>query len=231
VTVLGIETSTTVCGAAVAVDGVLAAEASIALRNAHAERLLALVERAMADAAVTLKNIDGVAVSIGPGSFTGLRIGLSTAKGLVYAGGKALVGVPTLPALARRVASRGVAVAGEYVVPVLDARRGEVDCPLFVVEGGGVVPAGDASDLTMAALLEVLEDRVVVVTGEAVGTVREAAHTSRRLERVRYADSDTAQCSPGMIAVMGGEMLCSGMRDDPSTLEPRYIKEFFLKSR
>jgi tRNA threonylcarbamoyladenosine biosynthesis protein TsaB len=231
VTVLGIETSTMVCGAAVAVDGVITAEASIALRNAHAERLLSLVDRAMAEAAVTLKNIDGVAVSIGPGSFTGLRIGLSTAKGLVYAGEKALVGVPTLPALARRAAGRGVAAPGEHVVSVLDARRGEVYCQLFVVDRGGVVPAGDARDLTVAALLEVLGDRVVVVTGEAVGTVREAARASRRHDRVRYADPDTARCSPGMVAVMGGEMFFSGVRDDPSTLEPRYIKEFFLQSR
>jgi len=230
-TVLGIETSTLVCGAAVAVDGLVRAEATIELRNAHAERLLTLVERAMEDALVTVPEVDGVAVSIGPGSFTGLRIGLSTAKGLVTAGEKALVGVPTLSALARRAASRGAVLPGERVMAVLDARRGEVYCQFFVLDRGDVVPEGDVQDLTLGALLDVIDDRAVLVTGEGVATVRAAAGTSRRYEGIRYADRETARCSPGMIAVMGGEMLASGVRDNPSTVEPRYIKEFFLQSR
>jgi len=68
--------------------------------RSHTASLPALVDRVLADAGVTIGDVEGLAVSIGPGSFTGLRIGLALAKGIAFAGGLPLVGVPTLEALA-----------------------------------------------------------------------------------------------------------------------------------
>lgn len=94
--------------------------------NNHAEILLPLIETLLAKNSTTLEQLAAIAVSIGPGSFTGLRIGLATAKGLAYGSGRRLVGVSTLLANARRIA-RGKALVGS----VLDARKGEVYCALF----------------------------------------------------------------------------------------------------
>src|SRR5712692_6734191 len=98
--VLGIETATAVCGAAIVEDAGVRAEASIEAEHIHSEKLISLIDEALNRATIPFSSIDSVAVSIGPGSFTGLRIGLSVAKGLVYAGGKSLAAVSTLEALA-----------------------------------------------------------------------------------------------------------------------------------
>src|SRR5512142_395937 len=129
---LGIETATTVCAAAVVRDGELLAEELVDERNVHAERLMGMIDAAFRRSGTTLEQMAGLAVSIGPGSFTGLRIGLSVAKGLVYASGKPLLPVPTLQALAQKAAGApGTADGEESILPVLDARRGDVYCALY----------------------------------------------------------------------------------------------------
>lgn len=96
---LGIETSTAACGVAVVSDGGMNVERSIVEAHIHSEKLLTLVRTVLGEAKIGLNEIDAVAVSIGPGSFTGLRIGLSSAKGLCYALEKPLLTVPTFDAI------------------------------------------------------------------------------------------------------------------------------------
>ncbi|MFH1502682.1 MAG: tRNA (adenosine(37)-N6)-threonylcarbamoyltransferase complex dimerization subunit type 1 TsaB [Candidatus Eisenbacteria bacterium] len=131
--ILTIDTSTTVEAAAV-VDGerVLSERAILAGRG-RADELVAAVAGALSDASTRLADLDGVAVSVGPGRFTGLRVGLATAKGLTAATGLPLLPVPTLEALAASAFDPGE--RGEtdvsLVCPMLDARRGEVYAALF----------------------------------------------------------------------------------------------------
>jgi len=98
--ILGIETATQICGVALCHDGRLVAEYRLNLKNAHAGLLISSVDKILADSRLKPADLDAIAVSIGPGSFTGLRIGLATAKGLAFANNQAIVGVPTLAALA-----------------------------------------------------------------------------------------------------------------------------------
>ena len=119
--VLGIETSSRHGGVAIIGEDRVLCEAVLSVEVTHSERLLPAVDRALDEARITLEGLGGIAVSIGPGSFTGLRIGLSTAKGLAYATGLPLVGVPTLEAMAWTLPA-----ARWQVCPVLDARKQEV---------------------------------------------------------------------------------------------------------
>ncbi|MFO7761869.1 MAG: tRNA (adenosine(37)-N6)-threonylcarbamoyltransferase complex dimerization subunit type 1 TsaB [Thermodesulfobacteriota bacterium] len=109
-------------------------EYSLQSRRTHSKRLLPTVQRLMEDAGVSWQDMDGIAVSIGPGSFTGLRIGLSAAKGLATAASLPLIGISSLKSLAWQYS---------YVSPricaMIDARKKEVYCALFQPEGGGVL--------------------------------------------------------------------------------------------
>ncbi len=102
-------------------EGELISEHILNIKVTHSERLLPTIDDTLKDAKVRISDIDGFAISIGPGSFTGLRIGASTIKGLAFATGKPVVGIPTLDALAENV------LFTDYLVcPILDARKKEV---------------------------------------------------------------------------------------------------------
>lgn len=123
---LGIETATQICGAALTRDETLVVEYRSALKNAHGRLLTAAVARLLEDAGWQSRDLDAIAVSIGPGSFTGLRIGLALAKGLALAHDIPIIPVPTLEALA----SQAPAVSG-LIAPLLRARTEEYYTALF----------------------------------------------------------------------------------------------------
>ena len=110
--VLGIETATAVCAVALVDDDVVRAERRYEIPQAHSEKLMECVDDCLKSAGLALSSIDGIAISIGPGSFTGLRIGLSVAKGLAFATDKPVVGVPTLEALAVTTRAEGCCGTG-----------------------------------------------------------------------------------------------------------------------
>ncbi len=225
-TVLGIETATSVCGAAVMEDGVLLALEEINEGRVHAERLLPFIDSALRASGRTTASLHAIAVSIGPGSFTGLRIGLSIAKGLVLATGVPLVAVPTLEALASRTA-RARKTDG-LVLAAIDARRDEVYCQLFEASGEELRPLWEPRDLAVDRLVEELGGRRVLVTGD--GRAKVMARAAGGPVRCDEADAGAALCSAAEVARLGEERARAGKTEDPALLEPRYIKEFFLNS-
>ncbi len=225
--VLGIETATRVCGAAVAAEGRVHSDAWVESRNVHAERLMSVIEQALGAAGVALGAIDAVAVSEGPGSFTGLRVGVSAAKGLAYATGKPLTGVPTLLALAERAVRASAVPEGTIIVPLLDARREEVYYQMFRQENGVAVPLGEPQAAQIGEVCALLAGRPVLLTGESAATVLKRGVSGGG---AILAGADIARCSAAMIALLGETMVRRGATVDPADLEPRYIKEFFLKA-
>ncbi|MGH7456047.1 MAG: tRNA (adenosine(37)-N6)-threonylcarbamoyltransferase complex dimerization subunit type 1 TsaB, partial [bacterium] len=129
--ILGIETATTICSVGIADNEKVIAEIRFDIKNIHAEVLSESIEQLLRLSGIALKNIEAFAVSIGPGSFTGLRIGLATAKGLAFAGGKPLVAVGTLLAQAAACGQCSVNSNQWSVVPVMKARAGEVYAACF----------------------------------------------------------------------------------------------------
>lgn len=225
--ILAIETATTVCGAAVASGGVVRSIAEVDEKNVHAERLLPLIKSALEQADTTIADVDAIAVSIGPGSFTGLRIGLSVAKGLVYATGKPLVAVPTLEALALRVLQETRIKPGMPILAALDARRDEVYCQLFNTGEGRLTPAWDVADLTVEEVLARISGREVMVTGSAQAKIESGAKDAG----FTCVQAEVARCSAATVALLGERSFLAGLHEDAPSLEPRYIKEFFLKVR
>ncbi len=124
-TILQIETATQVCSVAIAINGETIALKEEAAQNIHASSLTLFIEEAMESAKLNYADLDAVAVSKGPGSYTGLRIGVSTAKGLCFALDKPLIGIPTLEMMANGFLLQNPNYGG-LVCPMIDARRMEV---------------------------------------------------------------------------------------------------------
>lgn len=128
---LCLETATPVCSVALAQDGCLLALCETHDTNAHSSRLTLLIEEVLQQSGKLLKDLDAVAVSKGPGSYTGLRIGVSTAKGLCYGLDKPLIAVPTLQAMAYGMSVQCELPKDALLCPMIDARRMEVYMALY----------------------------------------------------------------------------------------------------
>lgn len=126
-TILCLETSTRACSVALGQNGkLLALKESLDEKYSHAENLTVFIDEVCKQSKISLKDIDAVAVSKGPGSFTGLRIGVSTAKGLCYALNKPLIAINSLESMAVSCTSPQV-----LVCPMIDAKRMEVYCAVY----------------------------------------------------------------------------------------------------
>jgi tRNA threonylcarbamoyladenosine biosynthesis protein TsaB len=130
---LSIETSDYSGGVAFIRDSRPVAEVGLASKKTQSRRLMVTIKWLMQRLGAEWSDIDLLAVSLGPGSFTGLRIGLSTAKGLAFALGIPLIGIPTLDALASHV----IACKGDLVCPLLDARKSQIYTALYQVISSG----------------------------------------------------------------------------------------------
>jgi len=215
--VLGVETSTMQGGAALVGDDGLCSEYTLNVEATHSERLLPTIDRMLRDAGVSLVELSGIAVSIGPGSFTGLRIGLGTVKGLAYSTGLPVVGVPTLEALAWTVP-----FARQQVCPVLDARKQEVYAALFRYERGELVRVMEDAALAPEALCARIR-RPTLFLGDAL---TEYADLFQRVLGDRMVVPPSPHRGPraACVAALGRERLLRGERDPVDALVPRYLR-------
>jgi tRNA threonylcarbamoyladenosine biosynthesis protein TsaB len=129
--VFGIDTSTSCESVGLIDDGEVISDYLLNLPVTHSERLLGAIEFVLREARCPIENIDGWAIALGPGSFTGLRIGVSTVKGLALATGKPVAGVSILDVLASQIAP-----TPHLICPILDARKQEVYTAFYRYEEG-----------------------------------------------------------------------------------------------
>lgn len=222
-TLLALETATRTCGVAVHRDGTILAQTHLHRPRVHSKRLTPLIEDAFRHADVESDTLDAVAVSMGPGSYTGLRIGVSTAKGWVLSTDAALVGVPTLEAFAAQLGP--VAAPGDVVCPLLDARRDEVYACAYQRTADGL----EVLASTKALPVEALPDWIGEVRGklwllgdgapksrDSLATV-EAPHTIVPAEKLSP--------SAAWVARRGRRRLATEGADDVATFEPLYVKD------
>jgi tRNA threonylcarbamoyladenosine biosynthesis protein TsaB len=211
-------------------DGVVLSARHVEAKSVHAEMLLPLVNDLLKEGGISLENLDAIAISAGPGSFTGLRIGMSLAKGLAFASDIPLVAVPTLQALALKAAVGGQVTDWEDIVPVLDARRDEVYYQRFSATEETVAPLQEPGDAKIADLLVAICSRGVVVTGEAAEKVRAVAAGHPGASTMRFLERPWTLCDAATVANIGERLFLEGKTVDAATLEPRYIKNFFLRT-
>lgn len=163
------DASSAACSAAVLRDGVIAAESYSNVGLTHSETFMVLCDDVFRRAGVTPQNVDYYAVTSGPGSFTGLRIGMSTIKGLAFAAGKPCVAVPTLYALCF-----GCRTADRTVVATCDARQKRVFAAAYRLRDGEVTELRPVEALPIAQLPEVFGGEPVLFTGDAAQLCLEA---------------------------------------------------------
>ncbi|MDO5703297.1 MAG: tRNA (adenosine(37)-N6)-threonylcarbamoyltransferase complex dimerization subunit type 1 TsaB, partial [Lachnospiraceae bacterium] len=150
--ILAIDSSGLVASVAYVDGSVLRAEYTIDYKKTHSQTLLPMLDEISRMVGIDASDVDAVAVACGPGSFTGLRIGSSTAKGICLASGKPLVEVPTLAGLAYNLfGARGL------ICPIMDARRGQVYNGLYRFDGARLVTVEDQRALSVEELAEDLD--------------------------------------------------------------------------
>ena len=226
-TILGIETATEHLGAALIIEGSKRLERYINSRSLHCELLTGFILELSGEAGITQSSIDGISVSIGPGSFTGLRIGIATAMGLAYGLGISIAPVNTLAALARNAAE-----PGRLVCPLIDARRSEVYTGIYRVTDGVpetvVEPAALPPDTLAGILRETAEP--VILTGPAAHLFkdrlvkmygRRSLHSGSSLSCVPEQDAHPKALS---VAELGLILFHSGGGVHPASIKPVYLR-------
>lgn len=165
--IIGVECSAVSAGTAVLEDGKLLSECFVNCGLTHSETLLPMIDSALNMAGKTIDDTDLIAVSDGPGSFTGLRIGVGTVKGLAIGADKKVLGVSPLKALCYNVPN-----AKGKIAAIMDARRQQVYCGVYEWEGGFLKQIGETRAMPLSELLEELKDGATFV-GDGVAVFKE----------------------------------------------------------
>lgn len=216
--ILNIDTSTSVCSVALAQDGkVIALKESNEGLN-HSVALGTFIDGILKEAGITARQLDAVAVSMGPGSYTGLRIGVSMAKGLCFGTNKPLIAVPTLQALALSVSSR-LQERDAWYCPMIDARRMEVYTAFFdadnqvMIDTQAEVIDGDSFDGTLAG-------RRVYFFGNGSDKVKGTLMSAN----AHFIEG--VETSAKFLAEIAEQRFAGGKFEDVAYFEPFYLKDF-----
>lgn len=218
--ILCIETATETCSVAVLEnDKVIALEENHE-GNAHASQITLLIEAVMKKAGIELNRLDAVAVSKGPGSYTGLRVGVSTAKGLCYGLDIPLISVNTLASLANGFVRRtNNFEPNALFVPMLDARRMEVYCAVFD-DQLNFVRETEAKIIDENSFGELLKDSKIYFWGSG------AAKCSNIIEHQNAIFVNDYKCSAANMAALAYKKFVGKKFEDVAYFEPYYLKDF-----
>ena len=218
--ILNIETSTAVCSAVLSKDGKIIGVQESSQPNVHAEKLAVFIHVLLEQAALSYSALDAIAVGTGPGSYTGLRIGTSTAKGLCYALDKPLLAVPTLQAMA--LASAAIIKRKDiYYCSMIDARRLEVYTGLYDYTGNEVMPA-EAKILDEYSFSELLNKSIIAFSGDGMPKMK--ALSSSGDSRCIWVD-ETYASAKNMVP-LSEEYFTRKQFSNVAYYEPFYLKDF-----
>ena len=215
--ILGIESSTkTGSVAVVSEDGVIV-QYSLNIEVTHSERLMSTVDRVLIDTGLGIGDMNGFAIAIGPGSFTGLRIGLSTVKGLALSTNKPVAAVPTLQALAWNLP-----YSAYPICPLLDARKNEVYAAMYKFEGKALMYVMAEAVISLSKLADRIKEKTLF-TGEASRLFRGDIEKIFG-DRALFAPRSAILPSAATVAEIGLAMIKSGKKADPDSLTPMYLR-------
>jgi tRNA threonylcarbamoyladenosine biosynthesis protein TsaB len=218
--VLSIDSATESASCAILDNEKLLGEVSLNNKKQHSVVLMPLVDSLLKNLQLTIKDIDGFVISKGPGSFTGLRIGMSMVKGLSQGSNKPFVSVSSLDALAYNMAyTEGI------ICPILDALRDNIYTALYSFENGILVKNTDYMALHVDELIELLKDQNKAVTfiGDAVDKFRVKLQES--LQKVSFAPKHLNLARAASLGELGQKLLEDGVYDDLYTSAPIYLRK------
>lgn len=217
--ILSIETSTSVCSVALHAAGKLVAYQTVAIARSHAESLLPMINHLLQLSHHTAKDLQGIAISEGPGSYTGLRIGAATATGLCYALGLPLIAVNTLEAMAYAVQPMNITKA--LCCPMIDARRMEVYC-LLVNATNNILEAAHPHVVTEHSFENWLSEHTLLFFGDG------AAKCKPILAHHQHAIFiEGIYPSAQQIGVLAYTHFQQNKFADISLFSPQYLKPFY----
>jgi tRNA threonylcarbamoyladenosine biosynthesis protein TsaB len=217
--VLGIDTSTQCGSVGLIEDEHILCEYVLNRRMSHSERLLKTIDRVLEDSGVSIGEIEGFAITIGPGSFTGLRIGVSTVKGLAFATGKSVAGVSTLDALAQNIE-----YSSYLICPLLDARKGEVYTALYRNTGkDGLITLAPKMAIKPIDLLRRIEGEVLFL-GDGIYTYGDVIRRNLG-DRAHIAPSHFNFIHGAVVAQLGRQSLERGEYLDLEGFTPQYLRK------
>ena len=214
-----IETSTSLCSTALVEDGKVVCERLSTEPRAHASMTAPYVNEMLKERGLGVKDCNAVAVSKGPGSYTGLRVGVSTAKGLCFGAGIPLISVGTLDTLVWQAMDDGLVPEGcRYIVPMVDARRMEVYTAIFTPDGKQVTPT-EAMVVGEDSFKEQLSEGPVLFIGDGAGKCQGVIN-SHNAHFVQCCPKASGMTRPAVAALNEGKF------EDVAYFEPYYLKEF-----
>lgn len=217
--VLCIETATKVCSVAIGKDGKALSLKETREDYSHAEKLTLFIGEALQEAGFEIKQIDAVAVSKGPGSYTGLRIGVSTAKGICYALNKPLISVETLKAMAWGM-RKEIKDPEVFLCPMIDARRMEVYAAVFDCELN-VIRETQAEIIDEYSYNELLKKKKIKFFGDGAAKCKSVLQNNKNAVFIEDFDP-----SARFMAAIAEEAYINGGFENVAYFEPYYLKEF-----
>lgn len=214
--ILSIESATSICSVALHREGKLLILSEVDQENVHARQLMLLIEDLFLQAGVKTSDLAAVSVSSGPGSYTGLRIGVSVAKGLAFAHDLPLIAVDTLTALAFQ--AFGLCGQNDFVIPLLDARRMEVYTSVFGALGKMIEPSHPI-EMEVNSFLNYLEEGNVFFLGDGLEKLKGILDHKNAvfLSNLNSADS---------VGQLAYQKFLKKSFEDIAYFEPNYLKEF-----
>ncbi|NLW91224.1 MAG: tRNA (adenosine(37)-N6)-threonylcarbamoyltransferase complex dimerization subunit type 1 TsaB [Syntrophomonadaceae bacterium] len=223
--ILAIDSATPVAGVALLNDGILLKEEFSNYKKTHSETLMPMVDRVLRECECTVNDVDALAVTIGPGSFTGLRIGLALVKGLALATGIPVVGVSTLEVIAFNIYD-----SDALVCPLLNARKGEVYCAFY--QAGGIKPVSLA-DMRACSPEEFVQQALtimdannktsLILLGDGFSPYQEF-FLERLGDKMVSAPPHLMLPRASALAQLAADRVNNGQFDNVFTLSPVYIR-------
>ena len=217
--ILSIETATPVCSVALHEEGKIKALQELHIEKSHATQLTQVIEDILKKANYSFQGLKAIAISKGPGSYTGLRIGLSTAKGLCFALGIPLISIGTLESMTQKMIAYN-SRKNALLCPMLDARRMEVYCRISKASGG-LIQEDKAVILDESSFVELLEKNEVLFFGDGAEKFKSLVETN---PKAFFVDDFT--CSAVGMGDLAYKKFCAGEFENLAYFEPFYLKPF-----
>lgn len=218
--ILALDSSGLVASVAVVSEEALLAEYTINHKKTHSQTLLPMLDEIVKMIELDLKDIDAIAVAAGPGSFTGLRIGSSTAKGLGLALNKPIIAVPTVEGLAFNLYG-----TDKLICPIMDARRNQVYTGLYEFNDTefAVVEQQQAADIDEIADKINQLDRSVIFVGDGIEVYQDQLKTLMKVP-YSFAPLHLSKQRAGAIAALGVIYFKKGLVEDADMHQPTYLR-------
>ena len=222
--ILAIDTTGQTLSSAIFSDGKCLAEFSLFIEGTHTSRLMPLIDALLKSTNMSISDIDYFACTVGPGSFTGLRIGISTVKGLAYANGKKVVAVSSLDALTENIPH-----SSYDVCPLIDARKGEVFAAFYNKEKGvESISKTDEINITPDELIKLVQRKTLFLGSGAV--LYKEMLTSKLNDKAIFATDELNYIKGRNVAKLAIELIKKRRAIKPDNLVPVYIRKPDIKS-